>query len=277
MSDREVTVRVSAYFVPVAVNLSEIRNAKGAGGDLFRSVQRQKDQYQGLWLIAPDGRVLAAHHAPRSPETWTAEVRQTIRSALAAITLPTPRTDVRRGLLKDRGRAVHSDGSVRLALSVRLIFQGKPEGEGAFDGIRLSAPDWSEFLPPDSTPGRSWTIPERVVRAFSRCLSPASDQSTMPRPEEVTDVSLTGKVIEVFAGRARILYTGRIAAAHAHDGKSSSSHARFTGLGTYDVSSRSLVSLTLLAEGIHGAPPPYPEDRPIAAAIEWRAGAGNGK
>ena len=138
--------------MPVAVNLSEIRNAKGAGGDLFRSVQRQKDQYQGLWLIAPDGRVLAAHHAPRSPETWTAEVRQTIRSALAAITLPTPRTDVRRGLLKDRGRAVHSDGSVRLALSVRLIFQGKPEGEGAFDGIRLSAPDWSEFFPPRLDP-----------------------------------------------------------------------------------------------------------------------------
>ena len=45
--------------MPVALNLYKIRAAKEEGGDFFRSVQKQKYQYQGLWLVAPDGRVLA--------------------------------------------------------------------------------------------------------------------------------------------------------------------------------------------------------------------------
>lgn len=271
MSDRAVIALVAAYFVPVAVNLYEIRQAKGPGADLFRSVQRQKNQYQGLWLIAPDGRVLAGHHAPRTQSTWVAEARETIEQAVAASGPLSARAFVRDDALRDRGRGVRPDGSVSLALSVRLILQGKPAGEGAFDSIRLAALDWSEFLPPEVALGRSWTLPERVVREFSRCLSAASDQSTMPRPDEVTAVSLTGRVAEVVAGRARISYRGRIAATHIYLGKSSSSHARFTGLATYDVAARSLISLTIVAEGVSSAPPPYAEDRPIAAAIEWRA------
>lgn len=262
---------MSAYFIPVAVNLYEVRADRGPAGDLFRSAQRQHDQYQGLWLLDPDGKVLAAHHAPRRPESWIAEVLAAIDAALAASGDVAPRIPARDDPLRYRGRGVRPDGSVGLALSVRLTFQGKPQGDGALDEVRLSAADWAAFAPPEPVAGRAWALPERVGRAFSRCLSPASDQSTMPRPEEVTDVAFAGRVVDVQGTVARVVYTGRIAATHVYDGKSSRCRARFTGLGTCDTATRSLRSLTLLAEGVYGAPPPYAEDRPIAAAVEWRA------
>ena len=68
--------------MPVAVNLYKTRNAQDAGGELFRSVQRQKDQYQGIWIVSPDGKVLAGHHEIKSHETWTQEVIATTDAAL---------------------------------------------------------------------------------------------------------------------------------------------------------------------------------------------------
>ena len=64
------------------MNLYHIRVAKDAGGDLFRSAQQQKSQYQGIWILSPEGNVLAAHQDYKSPETWAAEVLSTIDSAL---------------------------------------------------------------------------------------------------------------------------------------------------------------------------------------------------
>jgi hypothetical protein len=47
--------------VPVALNLYKIRQDQGEAGDFWRSVQKQKPNYQGLWLVSPEGKVLAAH------------------------------------------------------------------------------------------------------------------------------------------------------------------------------------------------------------------------
>ena len=47
--------------MPVALNLYKIREARGEGGDFFRSVYKQKPQYQGLWVVSPDGKALASH------------------------------------------------------------------------------------------------------------------------------------------------------------------------------------------------------------------------
>src|SRR6187397_2111178 len=62
LSDDQVIDRISTMFIPVAVNLYQIRDDEGPGGKLFRSVQKQMDQYQGFWLVAPDGRALAKKH-----------------------------------------------------------------------------------------------------------------------------------------------------------------------------------------------------------------------
>ena len=72
-ADQSVIQQVTTSFVPVAVNLYKVRLAKDAGGELFRSVQRQKDQYQGIWIVSPAGK-LAGHHEFKSRETWTREV-----------------------------------------------------------------------------------------------------------------------------------------------------------------------------------------------------------
>ncbi len=47
--------QVTSDLVPVAVNLYKVRAAKDASGELFRSIQRQKDQYQGIWIVSPEG------------------------------------------------------------------------------------------------------------------------------------------------------------------------------------------------------------------------------
>jgi hypothetical protein len=78
LSDQKVIQRVTTSFVPVAVNLYKVRQAKDAGGELFRSVRRQKDQYQGIWIVSPAGKVLAGHHEFQSRETWTKEVLDTL-------------------------------------------------------------------------------------------------------------------------------------------------------------------------------------------------------
>ena len=53
LSDDAVVRLISSSFVPVALNLYKIRVEKGEAGDFFRSVQKQKDQYQGLWVVSP--------------------------------------------------------------------------------------------------------------------------------------------------------------------------------------------------------------------------------
>jgi hypothetical protein len=55
LSDEAVIRQVTSDLVPVAVNLYKVRAAKDASGELFRSIQRQKDQYQGIWIVSPEG------------------------------------------------------------------------------------------------------------------------------------------------------------------------------------------------------------------------------
>ena len=41
--------------MPVALNLYKVRQDKSEAGDFFRSVQKQKPNYQGLWVVSPSG------------------------------------------------------------------------------------------------------------------------------------------------------------------------------------------------------------------------------
>ena len=81
--------------MPVALNLYTARKAEDAGGELFRSVQKQKPQYQGIWIVSPDGKVLAAQHDFRSDKDQE-KVRETlyfIDGALRAFGPVKPRPD----------------------------------------------------------------------------------------------------------------------------------------------------------------------------------------
>ena len=82
--------------MPVALNLYVIRQQKDAAGDFFRAAQKQRPgQYQGLYLVAPDGKVLASHQNFKSHKTWAEELLADLRPGLQAFGKVKPR-EVRR-------------------------------------------------------------------------------------------------------------------------------------------------------------------------------------
>ena len=164
-------------------------------------------------------------------------------------------------------------GSITLAIEVRCTFGGRPEGDGVIDSLTLPEAEWAGL-----TPSKAGV--ERVDRArasarrFGRILSPNSDQSTMPRPEEVTAVRLTGRVLTVEDGMVRLAYEGTTAAAHTYEGKVSHAEARMTGVGSYDAEDGRPLSFRLVSDGTYRMAPPYDKDlRTTAAAVEWRRGS----
>src|SRR3954454_16493130 len=101
-----------------------IRKDQGAAGDFFRSVQQQKPNYQGLWVVSPEGKVLAAHQDmanmadPRG--TWARSALADLEAGLKAFGPVRPRrvaTTV--DSLPHRGAGTQSDGRVTLAVSDR--------------------------------------------------------------------------------------------------------------------------------------------------------------
>jgi hypothetical protein len=262
--------KVSDNFVPVAVNLYKVRQARDAGGELFRAAQRQKDQYQGLWVVSPEGKVLAGHHDIKDHKNWSQEVLDTLDTGLKAFGPVRPRQVAPTDPLPYRGTGVGPDENVTLAIYTRYLHQGWRDGPAVIDSLTLPAGEWGAFMPPAATAGTDWALPEAVARQLCRVLSPSSDQSTMPRPGEVTDVRLTGRVIEVKEGIVRLLYRGEIAARHTYEGKASHGQAQVVGLGAYDVKAKRMQSLRLLFEGTHRSPPPYDKAvRETGAVVEW--------
>jgi hypothetical protein len=265
-----VVRRVSTWFVPVAVNLYQISKSQDAGGDLFRSAQRQKPQYQGLWIIAPDGRALAAHQDPADPSSWAREVQTFIDKSLASFGPLTPRRAERVNPLPFRGVGVRPDGGISLAIEVREMIHGRPAGDPVIDSLTLTPTEASALAPPSPDVGTTWTVPGPLVRRFSRILSSFTDQSTMPRPEEATDFRLTGTVRSVENGVARLSFTGRVAASHTYDGKTSHAAALLTGAGRYDLATRRLTSFVLISDGKLRSAPPYDKElHTTAAVVEW--------
>ena len=114
---------------------------------------------------------------------------------------------------------------------------------------------------------------------FSRCLSTVSDKSMMPSPDDVTKVDLNGSVSRVSDGMATLSFTGHIAALHTHTFNKKyvyRSKATLTGVGTYDIAKKEMVSLLWIFEGssrLIGETTPHP----LAAVVEWRRGADAGK
>jgi hypothetical protein len=254
----------------VAVNLYKVRRAKDPGGELFRSAQRQKDQYQGLWLLSPEGKVLSGHHDVKDHKSWPQEVLDALDAGLKAFGPVRPRRVKPTDPLPHRGVGAGPDGAVTLAVYARYLHQGKRDGPAVIDSLTLPAGQWRAFIPPEATAGTEWTLPEAVARQLCRGLSPSSDQSTMPRPGEVTAVRLSGRVVEVKEGVARVRYQGEIAARHTYEGKASHGQARVMGSGSYDVKAGRMRSLLLLLEGTHRSPPPYDKAaRETGAVLEW--------
>ena len=136
---------ISHHFVPVAQNLYVIREEKGPAGDFFRGIQKQRpNQYQGLYLVNADGKVLASHQQFTSDKTWTNELLTELKPGLKAFGEVKLRDVKYFDPLPHRGTGVRDDGSVVLALYLRFGIKGVPLREvpdPTIDSLPISAAD----------------------------------------------------------------------------------------------------------------------------------------
>ena len=264
-------------FVPVAVNLYKIREAKDEAGDFFRAARTQKQQYQGIWIIAADGKVLAAHQNYKNIKNWPDEVLATIDAALDRAGPLTTRRPEPKDVLPYWGKGVAADGTVTLACHMRYFFQGKGIGNGAVDAAPIAAKDWKEFAPPEAVKGKTWHLSGKVASEFSRCLSIVSDKSAMPRPDEVTEVEIVGAVERVKNGLATLSYAGYIRALHTNPFNKdhvTRVRANMRGTAVYDVEKQEMVSLLWIFEGVsRTVQPPSKDESPFAAVVYWQRSA----
>jgi len=280
--------------VPVALNLYKVRQAKDAGSELFRFVQRQMDQYQGIWIVSPEGKVLAGHHEFKSRATWTQEVLDTADAALKAFGAVPPRQVKLTDPLPFRGQGTQSDGSVCLAIYARQMLGGerksapkdvptsrqwlwdgalRPDGPVVIDSLTLTAKEWATLALPKHQAGSTWAVPASVARQFCRVLIPSSDQSAMPCPDDAKLARLEGTVESVEDGQARIRLTGTWEAVHLQEGDAKRplrGAATAEGFALYDVKRQAMHSVLLVFSGSYGRP----HDESVCAAgavVEWQS------
>jgi hypothetical protein len=276
---------VSEKCVPVALNLYHVRADNGPAGAFFKTVQKQRPaQYQGLYLVSPEGKVLASHQAFKSHKTWPQEVLADLTSGLKDFGDVLPRPVQKVNALPYRGVGVRPDGSVTLAVQERLVLVKDLEKEppsgalGAIvpDSITLTAADWAAFAPPQTEIGTKWTVPQAVARKFYPLLS-VSD-TVFRDPQEVTSVEIIGEVRKVADGVASLGFSGHLAGKHLgtkNEGKLGnqvSAEAQLLGgVGQYDTKTGQLGALTLVFDGQWRGWAPYDKTTSrFGAVVEWR-------
>jgi hypothetical protein len=276
LSDDNVIRFIATNCVPVALNLYEIRKAKGPAGDFFRNVQTQRPaQYQGLYLVAADGKVLASHQNFKSDKTWPQEVLADLQPGLKAFGEVKPRAVELTDPLPNRGVGFRGDGSACLAIFLRYPIKGIPLRElpnPTIDSLVLTANEFKELGPATTTVGTEWKLPEGVSRKFHRVLGPG-DEDTMPRLHEVEAVSFIGRVKAVEGDIAHLTYEGTIAGSHETQSNKGKCHgqAKLIGVGAYDVKAGRLVSLVWVLDGKYRPPKADPSAAlPYTGVVEWR-------
>jgi hypothetical protein len=240
----------------VALNLYHIRVERTPAGDFFRSIQRQRPaQYQGLYLVTPDGKVLASH------QDFKPRPHQAVNS------------------LPYRGLGTRADGSITPAVSIRYMFSGtRREGLSAvvLDSLTLTREDQAALAPPKKDLGTIWTVPEGVSRKFFPVLSPT--EMLFRDPHEVTAVRISGKVRSVENGIVQVIYEGQIAGVHhgtadeGKKGKTCRGEARLiSGVAALDAGTGKMRSMTLVFSGMFSGFAPYDKPaNPYGAVVEWR-------
>jgi hypothetical protein len=253
---------ISTSFVPVALNHFELEASRDEAGDFFRSVYQQKPQYQGIWLVAPDGQVLTASvREGTALAVWPKLLLEDLRSGMKEFGAITPRRAAPTNPHPYRGIALRPDGGITLAVADREIFvKDLPPNlplnqvqQLRLDSVTLSAAERLALAPPDARVGSQWTIPEAVGRRFFPLLN--ATETYFRDPGEVTEVQLVGRVVSARDGIASIDYRGRIAGTHyvKKDGKNihewSTALKLIGGVGTYDIQAGQLLSLTWVWDG----------------------------
>src|SRR5262249_58353513 len=127
-ADDDVIRTISSNFVPVFVNLVKIRTDPDTK-DWFRLIGSQYDQYQGIWVVSSEGKVLHSDRRWRSraANATNLEVNNMVKQdmlEIAQASLKTfgpvqPRQEKPREPLPYRGTGARPDGNGALVISLR--------------------------------------------------------------------------------------------------------------------------------------------------------------
>lgn len=277
MNDEQVVRRVAETMVPFALNTNRVPD--NDGGRFFKTVLRKQDWPQGLWVVSPEGQILAFHYyrgkagesIAQGKQRWIDETKAAIEAGLKKFGPVQPRQVAATDPLKNRGVGKLHDGGARLAVYANGMHRGKKDGEPVVDSAILSAGEWSGFAPPELTAGAMWTIPANAVRKLVPVLSPMTDSIFTPQPKDATKAVLTATVESISAGKARIRIQGRLESLHHRDGDPKfpiQAAAALEGLAEYDVAGKQIRALLIVS---HGEYRRSAKPQATAGVIEWRA------
>jgi hypothetical protein len=277
-----VVRKVTLNLVPVALNANRIPD--DAGGKFFGEVLKHSRWPQGIWIVSPDGKILAFHYfktasgesPARGRERWVRETIEAIDAGLAAFGPVAPREVKWHDPLPDRGAGLLPDGGVRLAIFASYMRQGKRDGDPVVDSARLTEADWRAFAPPEGSASDGWDLPESALRKLAPALCPLTDSIYAPQPGDVKLAKLHARSEVTERGWTRIRYTGTLESQHNRDGDPKlpiRSKADIEGLGRFDPKARRLTSLLLVFHGEYRTIPPWDKPKPFAAAAEWHLAA----
>ena len=265
--------------VPVALNADRL--PEGEAGDFFRAAMRARRWPQGIWIVAPDGKVLAFHYfrvqSGEKPgpakERWTRETLAAVEEGLKAFGPVGPRQPKRGESIPDRGVGLRPAGGARLAVCGGYVRGGRRDGDPVIDSVILSGKEWAAFAPPKAEVGVEWEIPEAVARRFAPALSPITDSIYTPRPSDVKATVLKAWVDRVEGSQVRIRFAGEWASAHNRDNNPQlpiQTRATAEGVGLYDRDSRKMQALLFVFRGTYVNVPPWKKKDATAAVVEWR-------
>jgi len=264
-------------FVPVALNLYKIREQKDASGDFFRSLQKQKPNYQGFWISTPEGKLIAAFQDFKDHKTWTQEVIETLDGAIKDFGAVEPRKAKATDPLPNRGTGVQADGKLCLSVYFCILYNGKRLAPPSIDSILLTPAELAQLAPTKLEAGAESIVPEAIARKFCRAISASSDTTHMPGPDDVTKVELKAKVESITDGAARVRLMGAWEAMKVgtYDEKKRPSYSTSAadGLLVVDLKSREPASLLMVFRGTWKNVAPYDTPQASAAVVEWKRAA----
>lgn len=261
-------------FVPVALNTDRLPDTED--GQFFRTLMKRWPQ--GLWVVKPDGQVLAFDYHKNTPglnyqenaQKWLDGTIAMLEKAVAAAGPLEPRTVRAANPFPDRGVGPTKDDGARLAVTVTArLRNGKQEGAPAVDSVLLTKEEWAAFAPPAGQ--TEWTVPAAVGQKFAPALSPLTDSIFVPRPSEVDRAEVAAKVIREADGVVVIRYTGAWQARHLRDGDARfpiDAAAAGEGIGVYDPATKSMTSLIWVLKGTYRKGPKAGV-QPTATVVEW--------
>jgi hypothetical protein len=277
LSDERIIDLIGRNFVAAAVNLYEVREKTHPANAFFAKLVAQKEQYQGIWIATPDGKLLGSFFESENKEfDWTVRLLDTLQSSLQKFG-PVKQVDARSvDLHPNRGIGVQAEGSATLAGTSRLLLlKGTLLTAPQIDSFKLTEKQFAGLRPAEVKIGAVFESSVETVKRLSPLMTNCSGQGQYPEPKDVTEAKLIGTVSQIADGVATITYLGEMSATHKDlfSKKERFGHgkSRIVGYGTVDAQSGRMLSLLLLIDTAYRGFPPYDEPQQIVGLAEWKA------